>query len=212
MHLRSAAFIIVFLLLVALSTPAMAVTLFKATLTGSQEVPPNASTASGFANFVLNDAQTELSVSVTINGLDFTGLQTPSNLNDDLVNAHIHCCAPPGSNASVRWGFIGNPFNNTDPNDGVTTPFSSGVGGTFQGVWNVNEGNTTATSGPINLTNQLPGIFAGLAYINFHTEEFGGGEIRGQILKVSEPAAFLLLGIGLLVLGTAGSRRKKRTP
>jgi hypothetical protein len=212
MHLRSAAFIIVFLLLVALSTPAMAVTLFKATLTGSQEVPPNASSASGFANFVLNDAQTELSVFATINGLDFTGLQTPSNLNDDLRNAHIHCCAPPGSNASVRWGFIGNPFNNTDPNDGVTTPFSSGVGGTFQGVWNVNEGNTTATSGPINLTNQLPGIFAGLAYINFHTEEFGGGEIRGQILKVSEPAAFLLLGIGLLVLGTAGSRRKKRTP
>jgi CHRD domain/PEP-CTERM motif len=214
MYLRSTALVIVFL---ALTTPVSAVTLFKATLTGDQEAPPNTSTALGFAMFELNDAQSELKVFVSVNGLDFTGLQTPGNLNDDLVNAHIHCCAPAGddpavNNAPVRWGFIGNPFNNTDPDDGVTTPFSTGVGGTFQGVWNVNEGNTTATSGPINLTNQLPGILAGLAYINFHTEGFGGGEIRGQILQVSEPSAFLLLGIGLLVLGIAGLRRKKRTP
>jgi hypothetical protein len=214
MYLRSTALVIVFL---ALTTPVSAVTLFKATLTGDQEAPPNTSTALGFAMFELNDAQSELKVFVSVNGLDFTGLQTPGNLNDDLVNAHIHCCAPAGddpavNNAPVRWGFIGNPFNNTDPDDGVTTPFSAGVGGTFQGVWNVNEGNTTATSGPINLTNQLPGILAGLAYINFHTEGFGGGEIRGQILQVSEPSAFLLLGIGLLVLGIAGLRRKKRMP
>jgi hypothetical protein len=214
MYLRSTALVIVFL---ALTTPVSAVTLFKATLTGDQEAPPNTSTALGFAMFELNDAQSELKVFVSVNGLDFTGLQTPGNLNDDLVNAHIHCCAPAGddpavNNAPVRWGFIGNPFNNTDPDDGVTTPFSTGVGGTFQGVWNVNEGNTTATSGPINLTNQLPGILAGLAYINFHTEGFGGGEIRGQILQVSEPSAFLLLGIGLLVLGIAGLRRKKRMP
>jgi hypothetical protein len=214
MYLRSTALVIVFL---ALTTPVSAVTLFKATLTGDQEAPPNTSTALGFATFELNDAQSELKVFVRVNGLDFTDFQTPGNLNDDLVNAHIHCCAPAGddpavNNAPVRWGFIGNPFNNTDPDDGVTTPFSTGVGGTFQGVWNVNEGNTTATSGPINLTNQLPGILAGLAYINFHTEGFGGGEIRGQILQVSEPSAFLLLGIGLLVLGIAGLRRKKRTP
>jgi CHRD domain len=145
MHLRSAAFVIVFPLLVALSTPVMAVTFFNATLTGDQEAPPNASTASGSATFVLNDAQTELSVSVTINGLDFTGSQTPGNPNDNLEDAHIHCCAPAGddpavNNASVRWGFIGSPFNNTD-NDGTRTPFSTGVGGTFQGVWDVNEGN-----------------------------------------------------------------------
>jgi hypothetical protein len=117
-----------------------------------------------------------------------------------------------GANAPVRWGFIGTPFNNTDPNDGVTTPFISGVGGTFQGVWDVNEGNTIATSGPVNLTNQLPGILSGLSYINFHTVGFPGGEIRGQILKVSEPSALILLGIGLLILGMAGSRRQKRMP
>jgi CHRD domain len=209
MHLfRSVAFVIVFPLLIAFTTPASAVTLFKADLTGSQEVPPNSSTASGFATFVLNDAQTELSAFVTVTGLDFTGSQTPLNPNDDLRNAHIHCCTPSGANAPVRWGFIGSPFNNTD-NDGITTPFSSGAGGTFQGVWDVNEGNTTATSGPVNLTNQLPGILAGLSYINFHTVQFGGGEIRGQIL-VPEPPALVLFGLGLLVLLMAASRREKR--
>jgi hypothetical protein len=219
MHLRSVVFEIVFVLLVALISPVGAVTIFNATLTGDQEAPPNASTASGSATFVLNDAQTELSVSVTVNGLDFTGSQTPDNPNDNLEDAHIHCCAPAGddpdvNNASVRWGFIGSPFNNTD-NDGTTTPFSTGVGGTFTGVWDVNEGNTTETSGPINLTNQLPGILAGLAYINFHTVQFPRGEIRGQILQVaavSEPAAFILSGVGLLVVGFAVSRWKKRTP
>jgi CHRD domain-containing protein len=212
MHLIGVvAFVIVFPLLVAITTPASAITVFTANLTGSQEAPANASTASGFATFILNDAQTELSVFVTVNGLDFTTFQTPSNPNDDLRNAHIHCCAPPGNdpavnNAPVRWGFIGNPFNNTNPDDGTTTPFASGVGGTFTGVWNVNEGNTTATSGPINLTNQLPGILAGLSYINFHTVGFPGGEIRGQII-VPEPPAFILLGVGLLVFLMAASRR-----
>jgi hypothetical protein len=78
-------------------------------------------------------------------------------------------------------------------------------GGTFTGVWDVNEGN-----GGTTLTAQLPGILSGLSYINFHTVQFFGGEIRGQILKVSEPSALILLGIGLLILGMAGSRRQKR--
>lgn len=85
MHFRTIAFAIAFPLLVALATPASAVTSFTATLTGANEAPANASTATGFATFVLNDAQTELSVSVTVFGLDFTGTQTPANVNDNLL-------------------------------------------------------------------------------------------------------------------------------
>ena len=54
------------------------------------------------------------------------------------------------------------------------------------------EGNNTT------LAAQLPGIFAGLSYINFHTIQFTGGEIRGQILQVAEPDTLSLLGIGFL--------------
>lgn len=180
-----------------------AVTTFTANLTGGQEVPPVTTTASGFATFVLNDAQDKLTVSVTVNGLDFTGNQTPNNPNDNLVNAHIHCCAAPGTNAGVRWGFIGNPFNNSD-NDGVTTPFANGVGGTFVGEWDNNEGN-----GGTTLAAQLAGILSNLSYINFHTVGFTGGEIRGQIIRdVPEPATALLFGLGLLGIGAVAWRRK----
>ncbi|HEX2930053.1 MAG TPA: CHRD domain-containing protein, partial [Candidatus Binatia bacterium] len=126
---------------------------------------------------------------------------------DDLVNAHIHCCAPPGNipavnNASVRWGFIGTPFNNTTGIN-LVTPFASpGVGGTFQGVWDANEGQATT------LAAQLPGILAGLSYINFHTTQFTGGEIRGQILLVPEPSTLIMMGLGFLGLRIARWFRK----
>jgi hypothetical protein len=198
---------------VLLSGPgAYADTIFFANLTNSQEVPPTVPTtstgdprpaSSGTATFVLNDAMTALTFNSTIFNIDVTGSQT-ADINDNLIAAHIHAPAPPGTNASVRWGFFGAPFNDNNPNDFVLVPFSSGVGGTFSGKWDAPEGNGTT------LAAQLPSILAGLSYINFHTTQFTGGEIRGQILKVPEPSAFILFGIGLLALRIAASRRQKR--
>jgi len=177
-------------LFLMLSNRADATVIFVANMTGAQENPSNSSTATGFANFELNDAMTALTFSGTVFGLDFTGTQTPGTTLDNLVNAHIHAPAPPGMNAGVRFGFIGMPFNDLNPNDAVVTPFASGVGGTFSAKWDLLEGNGTT------LTAQLPSLLGGQAYINFHTEQFPGGEIRGQIL-VPEPSTLLLLGIGL---------------
>jgi glucose/arabinose dehydrogenase len=147
---------------------------FVARLDGGQENPPNASTAKGYAAFFLNQEGTALRFIVTVTGLDFTGTQT-ADPSDDLLAAHIHAPAPRGMNASVRFGFFGTPFNDTNPNDVVVRPFTNGVGGTIFSKWDRDEGNNTT------LTAQLPNILAGLSYINFHTRRLPGGEIRGQI-------------------------------
>jgi hypothetical protein len=190
-----------------------AVTVLTANLTTSQENPPTTgllrtSTGAlrpesfGTAVFVLDDTQTALTFTATIFNIDVTGAQTPDDPNDNLVNAHIHCCAPPGTNAGVVWGFFGTPQNDVNPNDRVVIAFATGVGGTFSGKWDAPEGNGTT------LTAQLPGILAGLSYINLHTVQFTGGEIRGQI-KVPEPEALSLLVIGFLVLGIIYRRQSR---
>jgi glucose/arabinose dehydrogenase len=147
---------------------------FIARLDGAQEFPPNASTAKGYAAFFLNQEGTALRFIVTVTGLDFTGTQT-ADTGDDLLAAHIHAPAPRGANAGVVFGFFGLPFNDTNPNDTVVTPFAIGVGGTVFSKWDLTEGNNTT------LAAQLPNILAGQSYINFHTRRFPGGEIRGQI-------------------------------
>ncbi|HEV7890405.1 MAG TPA: TIGR03118 family protein [Pyrinomonadaceae bacterium] len=157
---------------------------FIVNMTTSQEAPPTNPTTTGgarrpasygTARFVFNPALTSLTVSGTVNNIDFTGSQTVDT-NDNLTNAHIHASAtvPPPATRPVVWGFIGTPFNDNNPNDAVTTPFGSGVGGTFSGKWDAPEGNGTT------LAAQLDNLRAGRAYINFHTTQFGGGEIRGN--------------------------------
>src|SRR5205823_2358813 len=128
----------------------------------------------GTAHFVINGTETAMTMNATINDIDVTGSQT-ADTNDNLTAAHIHAGASvaPGVNGPVVWGFFGSPFNDNNPDDHVVTPFGTGVGGNFSGKWDDPEGNGTT------LTAQLSNIRAGRAYINFHTTQFAGGEIRG---------------------------------
>jgi hypothetical protein len=154
---------------------------FIVNLTNSQEVPPTNPTTTGgaprpssfgTAHFTVNAAVT---MTATVNNIDFTGAQT-ADTNDNLTNAHIHAGAAvgPGVNGPVVWGFIGTPFNDNNPNDAVVTPFASGVGGNVSAKWDAPEGNGTT------LAAQLTNLLTGHAYVNFHTVQFSGGEIRGN--------------------------------
>ena len=200
------------LALFAASAGAQASTTLNATLTTGQENPPTTPTtstgalrpvSSGTAVFVINDAMTSMSFSATINNIDFTATQT-ADTNDNLTLAHIHAPAPPGSNAGVVWGFFGSPFNDNAPNDIVNTPFATGVGGTISGKWDAPEGNNTTFAA------QLGNILAGLSYINFHTTQFGSGEIRGQIVAVPEPETYALMLAGFAAIGCLARRRARR--
>ncbi len=206
--------VLAFCMVFSTGIPAHAITLLFADLTNGQEVPPtHPSTTTGglrpmsfgTATFALNDARTAMTFSSTIFNIDLTGRQT-LDTNDNLTVAHIH--AGPNvtrtTNGPVAWGFFGTPFNDNNPNDVVVKPFSTGVGGTISGKWDAPEGNNTT------LTAQVSNILGGRSYINFHTSQFAGGEVRGNISLAPEPTTFLLVSmglVGLLVLRGLTQRR-----
>ena len=71
---------------------------FQAILSGSQEVPANASTATGFGTVVLNAAKTQITVNESWSGLSAAASAS-----------HIHGPAGIGTNNNVIFGFTGVP-------------------------------------------------------------------------------------------------------
>lgn len=69
--------------------PVVGPKLFKAYLNSANEVPPNASTATGFGRVVLNDTETSIKASIYWN-----------NLSGNATSGHIHGPAAVGTNAS----------------------------------------------------------------------------------------------------------------
>ena len=178
--------------LVALSaTPAQAqITVFTAALNGASEVPSNASPASGFGTVTLNQALNTLLISESFSGL--TG---------GAAAAHIHCCAGPGVSVGVAVGFPGFPSATSGT---YSQLFDLMLVSTYSPAFLTANGSTAASAG----NALINGLFAGRSYLNIHNGQFGGGEIRGQLIATPEPATLGLLATGLL--GIAGITRRRR--
>jgi hypothetical protein len=148
---------------------------FIAMLDGAQDGGGNR-TGSGIINLTLTD-----------NTFTFSG--SFSGLSGTVNNGgfHIHAPAAAGANASVLYGLFPSLTLDVDRK-----------GGTVNGSQALVEGQLGFT-----IAQQINQLNTGLWYFNVHTSpNFGGGEIRGQILPVPEPStlALAILGLGGLVL------------
>ncbi len=169
------------ILIAGLSTSARASLLFEATLTGAAERPlPTPSPAMGFVTVLLNDAENML----TIN-LAFAGLLAPQTA------AHIHALGGPEDVAAVRIAPPSLPLGDLiDLMVLIPDPLPG--------------------PGPLSRAAFVQGMKDGLTYFNVHSQLFPGGEIRGQLQLVPEPATLFLLASGLAGWGIVAWKRGRR--
>jgi len=149
----------IIVLLVAMCAPtavANADEIFKATLTGDQEVPPVDTQTTGRVKIRINDAVTAGEFTLTVND----GVR--------VQQAHIHC-GNPGVNGPIVVFLAG-----------LHAP-----GWDVDGQWVSNatftESNIVDIACGATLADLVQAMREGRTYANVHTVAHPGGEIRGQI-------------------------------
>jgi hypothetical protein len=166
---------------------------FSAILTGAQEVPPTGSPATGSISVILDTTLNTLAVNESWSGL----------IGGAAAAAHIHCCAPAGTNAAVAV-----PFNG----------FPATTSGTYSNTFDLtslaayNAPFVTSSGGTAALAESalIAGMLSGQTYANIHDATFPGGEIRGLLAQPTpEPATLALGGLSMMLLGF-GRRRRAR--
>jgi CHRD domain len=169
-----------------------------ANLTQGLEVPATGSPGTGSATILLDQAANTLTVHVTFSGL-----------TSGTTASHIHCCLDSLFQTGVNIGVA------------TTTPtfpgFPLGVtSGTYDHVLDLKQASSynpafiTAQGGTVAGAEAalIRGIVNGETYLNVHTTNFPGGEIRGFLVGAAAPARLSLLTT-IPINGTAGNPSNK---
>ncbi len=167
---------------------------FAAVLTGTGEIPANASPGTGSVLITVNLSTLIMDVHASFSGLLGT-----------TTAAHIHCCTsvPGSANVGVATGLFSSfPLGVTSGT--YDQSFNMGLATSWNPLFLAAHGVL-----PSNAFNDLvAGMETGNAYFNVHTLLFPGGEIRGLVHPVPEPVtyALMLAGVGLVAVATKRRR------
>ena len=183
------------LVLASSESPAAPVS-YIAFLDGISEAPPNNSPGTGFTRVDLDIVAHTMRVRA-----DFSGLVA------GVTAAHIHTPTPaPGSGtagvATTTPTFPNFPLGVTSGTYDMT--FDLTLASSYNPAFITANGGTTADAE----RELVAGIAGGRAYLNIHTSTFPGGEIRGFLVPIPEPASLVMLAIGGLALGAVRFARR----
>jgi hypothetical protein len=159
-------------------------TRFHATMSGLQEVPANASPATGFGRVDIL-SPTSILVRLSVSGLGSNIINPPG--------VHLHRGAP-GVNGPVVVSllpqFVG----------------TGGAGFNFIEIDQVYSNDTTP-----GVSTFVTEIQSGTSYyFNVHTAQFPPGEVRGNLFSAPEPTTVGLLALGTVAFGVVARRRIHR--
>lgn len=140
---------------------------FTGQLSPAKENPPiTTSQGSGTFTIVLDTSTNVLTWDVQVTGL-----------TSNISNGHIHGPAASNVNASVILNF--NPATNQIPGS-TFTGFQSATAGRAQGTLTL---GTAVIGNGVNGDSLKKLLINGMVYVNVHTTQNGGGEVRAQIVK-----------------------------
>lgn len=168
--------------------------LYRAVASGPGEATPNPSPGYSISTFEINGT-------ILTANIPFSDLISPT------VDAHLHCCTTDSltGTAGVAIPLFGFPLGVTSGTYSQTfdladaaiynPAFLAAFGGTATGA-------TEAMLDALG-DNQI--------YLNIHTAQYPGGEIRGFLVSaIPEPQSWAMLGAGLIGVGVMARRRRTR--